>query len=486
MNKQYHITLLGGSNSVIKTGLSQGLCHFGNVVLHNFALGATTSIQNLYELKREKNKKDICFSDLVITESNINDIGQFSNPYEKIPLHVVFRNLELLYYELHVLKKPVLNIILPYSPNSSYKIINNIHKYLSNKYSINVIDMQMYYEKHDLVSFGNLFDGGVHQMSSIMRELGKNIVVNIENFAKPEVLRQLDIDIRICNYNDMMIKFDKSYFVEIKNSMYNEKAYKIQNNSKIYFKDFLYGYHLIALHVWNNENKNVDFQRERFFIAQMLLSNRKINILKEFNLSNQVLELHHQFLIDQNSVLSLYHNTIANCLVENYTHALSYDKNAKIINYINLISCICVKNIDVIDINLEYIYNDNLKINNKLCFDNLIPPISVYKEIIDEYCLKLSLVKKSVFGAKQIIKNKLPYKLGQVMVTNSKSLLGYIKMPFMLFFITYKHNKEEKIYQEKIKKDPSSKLQPLEFYIDYKEALKEKECFTYKLGEEFI
>ncbi|EIE2144928.1 hypothetical protein LCZ30_001737, partial [Campylobacter jejuni] len=71
--------------------------------------------------------------------------------------------------------------------------------------------MQMYYEEHDLVSFGNLFDGGVHQMSSIMRELGKNIVVNIENFAKPEVLRQLDIDIRICNYNDMMIKFDKSY-----------------------------------------------------------------------------------------------------------------------------------------------------------------------------------------------------------------------------------------------------------------------------------
>ncbi|EII1967093.1 hypothetical protein LG030_001174, partial [Campylobacter jejuni] len=28
---------------------------------------------------------------------------------------------------------------------------------------------------------------------------------------------------------------------------------------------------------------------------------------------------------------------------------------------------------------------------------------------------------------------QLPYKLGQVMVTNSKSLLGYIKMPFMLF-----------------------------------------------------
>ncbi|EHB5232648.1 hypothetical protein JX088_000840, partial [Campylobacter coli] len=45
---------------------------------------------------------------------------------------------------------------------------------------------------------------------------------------------------------------------------------------------------------------------------------------------------------------------------------------------------------------------------------------------------------------------------------------------------------EQKIYQEKIKKDPSLKLPPLESYPGYKEALKEKECFTYKLGEALI
>ncbi|HJE94856.1 MAG TPA: hypothetical protein K8U71_02765, partial [Campylobacter coli] len=45
---------------------------------------------------------------------------------------------------------------------------------------------------------------------------------------------------------------------------------------------------------------------------------------------------------------------------------------------------------------------------------------------------------------------------------------------------------EQKIYQEKIKKDPSLKLPPLESYPDYKEALKEKECLTYKLGEALI
>ncbi|EOD9326047.1 hypothetical protein ACJ6YS_001519 [Campylobacter coli] len=88
--------------------------------------------------------------------------------------------------------------------------------------------------------------------------------------------------------------------------------------------------------------------------------------------------------------------------------------------------------------------------------------------------------------AKQRIQNQLSYKLGQAMITNSKSLLGYIRMPFVLSYIKDKHKQEQKNYQEKIKKDLSLKLPPLESYPDYQEALKEKECFTYKLGEALI
>ncbi|OOX89558.1 hypothetical protein BOQ00_03335 [Campylobacter coli] len=89
-------------------------------------------------------------------------------------------------------------------------------------------------------------------------------------------------------------------------------------------------------------------------------------------------------------------------------------------------------------------------------------------------------------SAKSRIQNQLSYKLGQAMIVNSKSLLGYIRMPFVLSYIKDKHKQEQKIYQEKIKKDPSLKLPPLESYPDYKEALKEKECLTYKLGEALI
>ncbi|ECO2192278.1 TPA: hypothetical protein SCP24_001695, partial [Campylobacter jejuni] len=89
-------------------------------------------------------------------------------------------------------------------------------------------------------------------------------------------------------------------------------------------------------------------------------------------------------------------------------------------------------------------------------------------------------------SAKIRIQNQLSYKLGQAMIVNSKSILGYIRMPFVLSYIYDKHKQEQKIYQEKIKKDSSLILPPLESYPDYKEALKEKECFTYKLGQELI
>ncbi|MCR6587601.1 SGNH/GDSL hydrolase family protein [Campylobacter insulaenigrae] len=88
--------------------------------------------------------------------------------------------------------------------------------------------------------------------------------------------------------------------------------------------------------------------------------------------------------------------------------------------------------------------------------------------------------------AKFRIQNQLAYKLGQAMIVNSKSFLGYIRMPFVLSYIKDKHKQEQKIYQEKIKKDSSLKLPSLEQYPDYQEALKEKECFTYKLGQALI
>ncbi|EIZ1632798.1 hypothetical protein MPL02_000858, partial [Campylobacter coli] len=101
--------------------------------------------------------------------------------------------------------------------------------------------------------------------------------------------------------------------------------------------------------------------------------------------------------------------------------------------------------------------------------------------------IQLKLSFQSKYGtAKARIQNQLSYKLGQVMIVNSKSLLGYIVMPIALLSIIISHKQEQKIYQEKIKKDPSLKLPLLEDYPEYQEALKLKNHLSCKLGEALI
>ncbi|MCR8696647.1 MULTISPECIES: hypothetical protein [Campylobacter] len=151
----------------------------------------------------------------------------------------------------------------------------------------------------------------------------------------------------------------------------------------------------------------------------------------------------------------------------------------------------------------------NLEINNILTKDIVYKIIDFFKLIkanypqpsnearhIDRYCQKQKIKIDKIIKigdntstnltAKFRIKNQLSYKLGQAIIDNSKSLLGYIKMPFILSYIKDTHQKEQKIYQEKIKNNPSLKLPPLETYPDYKEAIKCKNHLSYKLGEALI
>ncbi len=94
---------------------------------------------------------------------------------------------------------------------------------------------------------------------------------------------------------------------------------------------------------------------------------------------------------------------------------------------------------------------------------------------------------QSKYGtAKSHIQNQLSYKLGQTMIVNSKNIFGILFMPVYIISTLLSHKQEQKIYQEKIKKDPSLKLPPLESYPDYKEALKFKNHLSYKLGEALI
>ncbi|MFG5150616.1 hypothetical protein [Campylobacter lari] len=133
---------------------------------------------------------------------------------------------------------------------------------------------------------------------------------------------------------------------------------------------------------------------------------------------------------------------------------------------------------------------DIVKTKNQNIIDktNIIQNLnSALPNTTKENAIKHKLFFQTKYGtAKTRIQNQLSYKLGQAMIVNSKSILGYIRMPFVLSYIKDKHKQEQKNYQEKIKKDPSLKLPPLEDYPDYQEALKLKNHLSYKLGQALI
>ena len=139
----------------------------------------------------------------------------------------------------------------------------------------------------------------------------------------------------------------------------------------------------------------------------------------------------------------------------------------------------------------------DIQIPKEYNFDYLIPPIELYKEIIDEYCIRIDPIKltplqnqinelkrfnENLNLAKARVHKHLAYKLGLALIISSKSLLGYLRMSFILSYTKAQHNFELKKYQNAIAKNPNLKLPPLENYPDYKEALQEKQYLTYKLG----
>ena len=173
---------------------------------------------------------------------------------------------------------------------------------------------------------------------------------------------------------------------------------------------------------------------------------------------------------------------------------LELSKNKEIINALNnQINSYPIKKQSLEISNLEQdLINKKLKaqiLEKELGYDcNAIQENKKLKEQIKALQLigKENIKQQSIYTAKSRIHNQLSYKLGQAMIENSKSIWGYIRMPYVLSYIKDMHKKEQIAYNEKIKANPNLKLPPLESYPDYKEALKEKECLTYKLGEAMI
>ncbi|EPE0634914.1 hypothetical protein ACSFWR_001502 [Campylobacter coli] len=120
-----------------------------------------------------------------------------------------------------------------------------------------------------------------------------------------------------------------------------------------------------------------------------------------------------------------------------------------------------------------------------LCIEHLNHKLDTESQKIS-HAIKKIQEKPLLLGAPSRIKNHLAYRLGQIAVTNSKTIGGYFRLPFSLIKEYKQYNQEQKNYQMIIKLNPTLALPKLQDYNDYQEAVKIKKYFSYRLGEAII
>ncbi|EAJ0267571.1 hypothetical protein ACGYDA_001072 [Campylobacter jejuni] len=487
MNEK-NVVLLGGSNSVMVNGLQKGLKEgiekFNTTVnkeqeklkFYNLALGASSSLQNLYELKRNRNRTILKNAKLIISESNINDSWSYNN-FE------IYGIIESFFTELSCLNSKILILILPFF-NYNSKVVNQIHKKLALKFNFNIIDINNYYEKFNLIDFSFLREkDGSHQFDIIYTQLGNSIINNIENFLTNNTHNHSStFHFKICEVDALENLSKKNIIYYRSNSAFNEKCIRLFDSNLLKFPNKYKGFKLIGYHCWTTEeDANIcvspNWLERRKITSNILIYNKNGEVLLKPCLDNIFVDIYSSICIDEDTYIKVNKDSLSYC--DFIAFFLTYPKK-----HIND------------NLNFEKLQNINIKIPKKYNFNHLIPQIEIYKEIINEYHFykdKSTLSQENLLDfqnnygkAKARIQNQLSYKLGQALILNSKSVFGFLSLPFIILSIVISHKQEQKAYKFKVKKNPNLALPPLESYPDYNEALKEKECFTYKLGEEFI
>lgn len=369
----------------------------------NLALGATTSIQNLYELKRTKNKEILENAALIITESNVNEAHYDAVNIEKLPDAILYRNIAWYYAALYALQKPVVVILLPFSVGR-FAFVNNIHRKFCLHYGFNCIDMQKFYQKNDLVEFGHRIDWA-HPLGEIMHELGRNIIAVYRHFKspKPKVKVSKNMEFVVLNFNALEVCGNLTY-AHLQNSAFDEYAGKLTQEVYLKIPNIYCGFTPIALHTWNNDGKVIaPIGIAPYIWTRVYLQNRKLSLSKETNYLNSVTEINYSnaFVVDDATIIGF--NPIDNAMIKEYHYGTySFKEGAiKADTHCNLVAIMLARG-EMLPKESEYINlaKEEIAIPKEYNFEALIPPVHRYKTMIDEYCQTADALKFNAYAQK--------------------------------------------------------------------------------------
>ncbi|MGH2267798.1 hypothetical protein [Campylobacter taeniopygiae] len=462
-NKKLNVILFGTCDMIWNGSFVAGLKESGAKVT-TFAHSNICAASHIYNLKRKRNQKIIEDADLIILgiSEELGDEQVYKNN---------IRNFLWLYKELYFLNKKVVVIVWHYFAMYTEKY-NNFHQSQCYLYGFNLIDIYGYCKENKILDFYLDMPNYHHPLPILMKKIAYQIVLNVHNFKLPKKIPNISND---SNFTilDLEEFYDKDQLIKARNHLGFEYVYKVDKECFFKFPTNLEGKKLLSIHTMNYVC-NIDH-------AIFVCRNRKYKFAKISLRWETFPEIYCDFEIDSHSYIDCKYDE----RIEKQERWFDAGNNGIGIVGFLLADNIVFENF-TFDISEEN-YDQEYDCNYFLTF------LTEWFYFINDYKNRISIqestpnVNDSEFGtAKARIQNQLSYKLGQAMMENSKSILGYIRMPYVLSYIKDKHKQEQKKYEEKIKKDPSLKLPPLESYPDYEEALNFKEHLSYKLGEALI
>ncbi|HDZ4249756.1 TPA: hypothetical protein R4449_001667, partial [Campylobacter jejuni] len=370
------ILIMGASNSILPGGLRAGLSQ-SNVDFDNLSIGGSIASSKIYTILKYKQR--IKEADLVILECNLADVDRVV--FDDIGFEECIRNTCWLYEELYKINEKVLNLLLVNTrKNEVEKYIRNIHKLLCNKYGFNSIDMHSYYESREILNFFLSHPDPTHQISTIMYNLGKNIVTNIENFKKSKInikqhnplflyLTPLDLD---------LIEGNLQYSLK-KHPLFQEcQTYRIELNTKLKFPTKYSNFILIGMHTYNEELKIKNWMKKRQSYGNIAITNDTCCIVKAAACYNTFLDIKKHFIIDKNTYIKFETNKPA---TENSFMVVFSENKKNTLNYIDVSAFLLADQNGKFDFSeeIKLIQNENITIDKEYDFTYLVPPVEDYK-----------------------------------------------------------------------------------------------------------
>ncbi|MFS7244769.1 hypothetical protein AB6880_03525 [Rahnella inusitata] len=317
--------LLGGSNSVLMNSIRLGLSEV--FLVKNFALGATSCMQNLTEIV--KNKNIIEDSDVIFTESNVNDIMTY------VGLSISKERMKFIideYYRvLFNLNKPVYVIILPTHPDQEKKedveFINNIHvdncirfgfKFATFDSIMNVlnkdqVDLLLPHPRH----FNEAF---VYQMTyNFSKLVAEEIRPNFRKILNDRFFKQAGIRNHPYVNGDDYVFMPASemigdFTIESKeNSAFSAKIINLTGTSR--FNETYNNYKIVAINAWCDDYSSI------------IISDNISTIVKSFIRHYTTTEIKNPITISES--LSVNKN-IENIPTTEFSLLARYDKSKKV------------------------------------------------------------------------------------------------------------------------------------------------------------